>query len=207
VFGKAPFGWRLSWDRTINVAKPQAEQQAKPGEKPKDAIEEFEAKEAIIEDTKLYAVELGNIMSVDDAYAKGPTWLIENLPKAREASPEKATLMEQGLARHTLSISVTVLKSCADAEKPLDDVNVEISPSITKVASTTMTGKFGSPIIARQSIGALADLKSLTMASTIGVAVHENTSSWGRTVPLLGGTCTLPLPDGAGEGRRFLANT
>jgi hypothetical protein len=34
--------------------------------------------------------------------------------------------------------------------------------------------------------------------------VHENTSSWGRTVQLLGGTCTLPLPDGGETEPAFI---
>ena len=191
TFGKAPFGWRVSWTQKIDVAKPDHKD---PAKKDADAIEDFAVKDAIIEDTEAFAVQLANINSVEDAGYRDMAWLIENLPKARSARPEAAGFMEAALAGKTVTVTVTPRKTASSETSLTTKLNVNVTPSITKLGPTksvsVVIGQAGSVTM---NLGSLADVKSLTLGQTVGIALNEYTTGWGGD-QFLGGTATLALP-------------
>ncbi len=198
TFGKAPFGWRVSWARKIDVAKPEDKKDDKANKDPKnDAIQDFEVKDAIIEDGEAFAVQLANINSVEDASYRDMAWLIENLPKARTARPEAAGFMEGALGAKTVTIKVTPRKTASSETSLTAKLNLDVTPSITKMGPTrSVAAMIGQQGEITMTLGSLADVRSasLTLSQTIGIAAHEWTNgTFGRT-QFLGGTCTLALP-------------
>jgi len=196
TFAKSPFGWRVSWNKKIDVEKPEdAAAKAKADKDPKnDAISQFDQKDAIIEDTDVFVVQLANIQSAEDAAVRPLEWLVNNLPKARQASPEAAGFMEQAIANRAVTIQVTPKKS-ADSDAGLTtNLNLNVTPSITKMGKTVpVSAKQGETKTITTTLGALASAGAFNLGSTVGIAINEWSSGTFSNTDYLGGTIELPI--------------
>jgi len=200
TFAKAPFGWRVSWNKTIDLEKPEDKAAAEKAAKdPKnDAIQaDFSVKDAVVEETEVFAVQLANINSVEEASYRDLSWLVTNMPKAREVRPEAADFMEQAIANKRVTIAVTPRKTATSETSPSAKLNLEVTASITKLGATkSVQAMIGQTVEVVTTIGALANAAKLSLNESVHVAAHEWSSGTFGDTQYLGGTCSVPLPLG-----------
>ena len=143
----------------------------------------------------MFAVQLANINSVEEAGYRDLTWLISNLPKARDVRPESAEFMEKAIGAKTVTISITPRKSASDDASAATKLHIDVTPSITKQGGTkTIQPMVGQKVDVVTTLGALATPGTLSLGETVYIAANEWSSGLFGDTHYLGGSCTLPLP-------------